>query len=123
MWQLAAKISDQVREAVRTVPYEEHYVFATPAIQNCTSLVSAIALAAGRDTEATLFDYTFARGYLFAQQSLLLLAQKYGFIQNTDALLSDMTALQKLLDEKVAIIKVQTENKDESKAPTTNSES
>ena len=105
MWQLATKIAEQVRETVKTVPYDEHYNLAFPAIQSASTLTSDVAYALGKEADTVSYDFNVARGHLYTVKSLLLQAQKYGYVQTMDNLLADMNELQLWLDQRADELK------------------
>lgn len=100
-WQLAKKISLQVRKAVSHVPYEEHYIFSTPPVQYSVQLTTSIAMALGKGTEAA-YDWRYGRGQLFAIKGLLIMGQELGSIKPDAALMSDLDALQALIEAEIA---------------------
>jgi hypothetical protein len=115
MWQLAVKIADQVREAVKTVPRDEQYSIATTAVGTAVTATSDIAYAVGRDVDADVVTYNIARGHLFTAKGLIVQAQKNGFVQNVEGLLADMDKLQQQIDQKAAELKALDETEEREK--------
>ena len=109
MWQLAKVITAAVRTTVKNVPYQEFYVFASPAIQTAVTMTSDIAHAAGKADEDTSTDYRYARGRLFTLKSLLIMANELGFVENTKGVLSDIEKLHKLLEKELTQLDKQEE--------------
>ncbi len=101
LWQLAKSMSEAVRKVVAAVPYEDHYTFASTAIQNSTLTASDIAFAVGKGSDASLFDYHYARGHLFTAKGLLLMAQDLKIIAIPKSLLNDFDKLQLLIEHEI----------------------
>lgn len=101
IWKLSKTVASEVREAVKTVPYSEHYVFASPAIQNAVLVSSDLAYALGKGAAELPYDYQAARGHLFTVKGLLLMAAELGFVENTQVLMADVDKLQALIEKEI----------------------
>jgi hypothetical protein len=100
-WQLAKAVAVHVRELMKTVPYQEYYPIANSATQNAVTLTSDIAMAVGKDEDAS-FDWRFARGHLFTVKGLVLMAVELDFVSDAGALLEDIQRLQGLIEAQLA---------------------
>ena len=104
IWQLAASIVPRVRKIIKDVAYQEYYVFASPALQAAVSLNSDVALIVGKDVEASLFDYCYARGHLFTLRGLLLTGEQAGSLSRDAVLLTELDKMQALLEKGITAL-------------------
>ncbi len=99
-WQLAQKLTLQIRKAVEHVPYNEHYNFETMPAQYATQLTTSVAMALGKDKDAG-YDWRYGRGQLFALRGLLLQGQELGVLKIDATLMSSLDSLQALLEDEI----------------------
>ena len=105
LWQLSKQLALKVRETVKTVPYQDYYTFSSNVVQSAVSLTSDIALIEGKSSDATLFDYHYARGHLFTAKGLLLMAEELKLIEDTADVMRDIAKLEQLIEQKIAELK------------------
>jgi NADH dehydrogenase FAD-containing subunit len=103
LWQLAKKVSGDVREAFKATPQHEYYAYANSAMQNAVLVTSDIAMAIGKGKDAS-FDYRYARGHLLTVKGLAFIADELGYIQHGSKLFIAIKKLQAMIEKEIAQI-------------------
>ena len=116
IWKRVTALAVHARVFADTLPRAENYVMSDPIVRASVTLTSDIAMAIGKGNDDVDFDYRYARGHLFTLKGLILLAQEYGFGQKADALLTEITGIEKIFNTRITELEAAAEAKIKSKA-------
>lgn len=111
IWKKTAALATHARAFAETLPRVENYHMSDPIVRAGITLTSDIAMAVGKSNDDVDFDYRYARGHLFTLKGLVLMAQEYGFGQKAEALLTEIDAIEKLLNIRIAELEAAAEAK------------
>ncbi len=101
LWQQARALVKTVDTLCKLIPAHEQFTFTNQMHGVAVSLTADIAMIVGKGDKDSLFDYRYARGHLLSIKSFVLIAQDYGYLEDTSAVLIDIETIKRQLDDKI----------------------